>query len=435
MMHLSLLALATVCTGDSWIQAAEAALAPFDRKDAPGGAVAVLVDGNAVWTFTYGMADLESDLAVTRESRFYFASLAKPFTAACVVHAATHSGLELDSSLHELFPELPESYGAATLRHCLHHRSGIPDVYDATIGAELDHSVIASNANAIELLGQLPNLTFSPGSSFLYSNSGYVLLAEAIERVTKSDLATYAQAHCFGPLGMEQAAYVGDERFPILPVSYSSNNDYWEPREPETGLRGPGGLMMSLADLIKWEEAWTAGAWGDENLRAELVKAPLPPHHPKLGPYAAGWMLPTIGGLRAERHNGEAFGHSADLLRFPDTGVSIIVLSNRADVDAQDVSSALAKIVLGERYQERGEQEGVSLNATQQATFGRLWTDPATRQPWMLFPGEGRFMLISLGDIRLDLIATSPTRLEAVDSQSPFALTLDDSSLVIEQEG
>jgi len=171
-MHIALLVSAALAGGEGWAQQVDALLAPWTRDDAPGGAVAVLERGQPAWTRAFGMADLAAGRPMTPQTPCYLASLAKPFTAACAVLAARDGALDLDASLLELFPELPQGHGAATLRQCLHHRSGVPDLYDATIGADLDPGVLASNAAAIGLLRRLPALSFPPGSEFLYSNSG-----------------------------------------------------------------------------------------------------------------------------------------------------------------------------------------------------------------------------------------------------------------------
>ena len=180
-------------------------LAPWSSVDSPGGVVCVLRGDEPVLLEAFGMADLEADAPITSETPFYLASTAKTITALCAVHAASEGTLDLDAPLREVFPELPESVADATLRQAMHHTSGLVDVYDAAIAADLPPAALASNAGALELLARIPAPNFPAGSRFLYSNSGYVLLAEALRRATGHDLAAYARAHVFEPLGMEPA--------------------------------------------------------------------------------------------------------------------------------------------------------------------------------------------------------------------------------------
>jgi len=232
---------------------------------------------------------------------------------------------------------------------------------------------------------------------------------------------------------MDGAAYLGEERLAARPCAYSPADGAWIPRELATGLRGPGGLAMSLDDLVKWEGAWLEGSWGSAELRAALLAPPSGPHHPVLGPYAAGWMLQELGGLRAERHQGGAFGHSAQILRFPGLGVSVVTLSNRADLDAADLGLEVAKAVIGERFHEPSAPAPEALDEAQRAAFGRFWRDPRSGQPWLLLPRGERFVLVSLGDLRLELVAVSPERLEPAAAQAPFALALTEGGLAIER--
>ena len=420
-------AVLAVCGGrDDLTERVDALVSRWDRADSPGGAVAVLRDGEPVLTRTFGMADLEAERPVAGDTPFYLASLAKPFTAACAVHASRAGKLDLDASVLEVFPELPESYRAATLRHCLHHRSGIPDVYDVAIGADLGAEAVRSNAAAVELLTRLPHLSFEPGERFLYSNSGYMLLAEALRRETGQDLAAYAREHLFEPSGMDDAAYIGGERLREPARAYGRAASGWAPRELSTGMHGPGGLYASLDDLVKW-----AG----EELHPDLLRAPEGPHHPRIGAYAAGWMLLRMGGQRVQRHFGGGFGYSADLIRFPELGVTVVALSNCAELDAADLAPELARLVLGERFVDEPGPAAVALTDGQRARFGRLWRNPDTGELWVVQPRPDRFVLVALGDLKLELVPVSESRLEAVDAQVPFALELVGERLEIDHAG
>jgi CubicO group peptidase (beta-lactamase class C family) len=412
--------------GDDLAGSVDSLVARWDSADSPGGAIAVRWDGEPALVRTFGMADLEAGLPVSAETPFYLASLAKPFTAACAMHASRAGALDLDASVLELFPELPESYRAATLRHCLHHRSGIPDVYDAAIGADLGAEVVASNAAAIELLTRLPHLNFEPGARFLYSNSGYVLLAEALHRATGEDLAAYARVHVFEPLEMHTAGYLGDDGAPYPARAYDRSGAGWTPKDLPTGMRGPGGMVASLDDLVKWSA---------REPHPDLLQAPEGPHHPRLGSYAAGWMLLRMGGQRVQRHFGGAFGNTADFLRFPDAGLTVVALSNCAELDAADLAPELARLALGERFADAPGPAAVELTEAQRARFARLWREPATGALWVLTPRPDRFVWAGLGDMKLELVPVNEMRLEALESQAPFALELDDDGLRIEHDG
>jgi len=150
------------------------------QVDAPGGILAVLRRGEACFVEPFGLADVEKREPITRTTVFYLASVAKEFTAACVLHAAAAGKLALDEPITKRVPGLPASYGAVRITNLLEHRGGVPDVYDLAIGLDLGRETLSSNQGALALLRKLPQLDFTPGTRFRYSNSGYVLLAEAL---------------------------------------------------------------------------------------------------------------------------------------------------------------------------------------------------------------------------------------------------------------
>ncbi len=409
-------------------------VARWEGDQSPGGAVALIVEGRPVLVKAFGMADLSAGSSNSAETLFYLASLAKPFTAASVVHAARAGKIDLDSSVRDLFPELPKSFAAATIRHLIHHSSGIPDVYDTAIACDLGPAVLGSSKAGIGLICKMTGPSFSPGERCLYSNSGYLLLAESLGRSTDLDLAAYSRKHFFDPLEMNRVSYLGEKPRGEVAVGYHVKGGVWEGGEILTNLRGPGGMFASMTDLVRFESAWWDGKYGDRKLQAALVVAPRGGHNPKLGPYASGWMLQRYRGLNVERHFGGAFDFSTDLLRFPSLGTTVITLSNASSLSATDLSEQVADFVLRDEFKSP-ESEGVELTRGQIAAFGRLWKDTSTLDIWFLTPRASGFVVAALGDLKLSLEAVEPKRLEATDSHIPFALELKEKELLVHQDG
>ena len=424
---------------DDELTARLAALLSGNDPAGPGAVLCVVRAGELVASHAVGVADVATGDPITMRTPFYIASLAKTFTATTAVLASSSGELDLDASVTELFPELPEAYAPATLRHLVHHASGIPDVYDTVIGADLDLEVIRDNRAAITLLTALPRLCFEPGERFLYCNSGYVLLAEALERATGRDLASWARATIFGPAGMSSAGFVGEEGLETA-TSYEWNGARWSARESATALRGPGGMVASAADLLAFERAWRTDAFGAD-LRRESVQAPYPPN-PAIGPYGAGWMLQRFRGLPVERHFGGAFGFTSDFRRFPEQDVTILALSNSPYLDASELVEGAAEIVLTEEIaaafhappatpDHPDPPHSIELGPDGAAAFGRFWREPESGHAWVVTVRADTFVLATLGDFRVELAAVSATRLESVDAQAPIAAELRDGNLVI----
>ncbi len=374
----------------------------------PGGAVAVLLHGETLLLRTFGQARPAGD-AVESDTPFYIASLAKPFVAAGVVRAANAGLLDLERSVRALFPELPARFEAVTLRHCLHHTSGLPDVYDAAIALDLGRDAVSSNAAALELLARLPGPGFTPGTRFAYSNSGYVLLYEALERATERSLADDMERELFGPAGMDDALWLDGAlpRAAAVPGRPAAGGS-WEPTDFATGMRGPGGLCLSLDDLIAFERAWYDGEWGGRaDLRAAVLEAPAASEHPLVGRYAAGWMLGETLGHASERHFGGAFGAGADLLRFPALGLSVLVLCNAADLSPTDLGEELARAALGPLARRDSGAVPAAAPTLDTSTWAGLWIEADNHVPWILISRGDGMRVVSLADLSLDLVPDS----------------------------
>lgn len=412
-------------------------VAPWDRPDSPGGAVAVVRDGKLDVAFAFGMADLADGRANTTATGFYLASVAKPFTAACAVIASRGGAMDLDASIGAHFPELPVAFSKPSLRQLLQHRSGIPDIYDVVIAADLGPQEVGSNEAALALLARLERPCFPAGERFLYCNSGYVLLAEALARTAKKPFPEVARELVLEPLEISGTWFLGEsERAPRARL-YTESEGAWTESTHRPGLLGPGGMWSTLDDLVRFECAWQSGRFPEAEVRRELLAAPKGGENPSLGPYALGWMLQSLSGHRVERHFGGGFGASADLLRLPDDGLAVIVLSNASTLNAPTIARQIASEVLGASL-EPGEplDEPAELSAEERARFGRIWIDSATDELWVVTPKPDRFALATLGDFKVSLQAQSDVRLRSIDSQIPVELEVqDDGRLAVEVAG
>lgn len=406
----------------------EALVADWDREDSPGGIVAVLHRGEPVLVRPFGMADLDGERPNASDTPFYIASMAKQFTAACVAHAAVADHFSLDDPLREHFPELPATLDGVRLHHLVHHRSGILDVYDLVIGADLGPEAVASNATAVKVLARTRVVNFRPGEQFLYSNSGYLLLAELLERTTDRSLSEYAREHLFAPLHMERSAFRGDPLLSELELamSYGRTATGWSPREMQTGLIGPGGLYTTLDDLARWDRMWFEGGWGESDLRPTLSTAPElgegERHHPLPGPYAFGLMTGHFRGLPTMRHMGGAFGFSAEMMRFPLHERTVIALSNASDLDARDLAEAVASLALADPIGAAlvPTPTTVELGAGELARMGRIWREEDSGRVWILTLSPARSVVAALGDLKLDVAPTGPRSLVSTSGQVPL---------------
>ena len=184
--------------------------ASFDKRDAPGCAVAVVDGGRTVFAKGYGMASLEHDLPITPTSAFYAASVSKQFTAFAVAMLAQQGKLSLDDDIRKWIPEVPNFGKTITVRHLIHHTSGLRDYFGllGMTGWPSDGPV--TEARFLDLVSRQKALNFDPGARHLYSNTGYVLLSILVKRVSGQSLREFADQAIFAPLGMTNSHFRDD---------------------------------------------------------------------------------------------------------------------------------------------------------------------------------------------------------------------------------
>ena len=145
----------------------------WDKPDSPGCALGIIQDGKLIYARGYGMANLEHNIPITSTSVFRIGSTSKQFTASCIAILAFEGKISLDDDIRKYIPELPKREKPITIRHLVHHTSGIRDYLTLTSIAALPDDYFFTPEDSIELLTRQKGLNFLPGEEHLYSNSGY----------------------------------------------------------------------------------------------------------------------------------------------------------------------------------------------------------------------------------------------------------------------
>ena len=124
----------------------------WSRPDSPGCSLAILYRGEVIYKKGYGMANLEYDIPITPQTIFHVASVSKQFTAMAVTLLAQSGGLGLDDEVRKYIPELPDFGSRITIRHLLHHTSGLRDQWELLILAGWRMEDVIKTADILELL-------------------------------------------------------------------------------------------------------------------------------------------------------------------------------------------------------------------------------------------------------------------------------------------
>ena len=341
-----LIATLIVCGGaDAFAQVAQPTpdqLAELDRRvqehlndnNIPGGLVAVASRGLIVHLRTYGMANVELSVPVTDSTVFEIGSISKQFVSAAVLLLVQDDKIGLDDPIQQYLSDLPSEWLGVTVRQLLTHTSGIPD-YEEIRTYDV-YRFRLTPEEVIRIAHSRP-MDFAPGTGWYYSNTGYFLLSMVVERIEGRPLGHVLESRIFGPLQMTQTRMADPEA-----IIRHRASGYWvnkvgqlinrNPTETSSTL-GAGGLLSSVHDLVKWDEA----LYGDQLLTADskatMWTPTILPDGEDTG-YAFGWSIRPYRGLVSQSHNGQVAGFVANFSRFPEQEAAIIVFLNRYRVSS-----------------------------------------------------------------------------------------------------
>ena len=318
------------------------------RPDAaPGAAVIVIQNGKILKKAGYGMADLERGVPIESDTAFRLASVSKQFTAMAIMLLEEEGRLGYDDPVTGFIPELSRFGDDFTIRHLLTHTSGLPDYYDVMVQVSGVERPLTKHA--LDVFSSWGEPLFAPGERYEYSNPGYELLALIVERASGRRFAEFIAERIFAPLGMTSSV-VMDERSPHIAkraLGYRGNGDAFEvyDDDPLNYIFGSGGVYSTVEDLYRWDQA----LYGEQLVSAETLAEAFRPSKHNSGaeyPYGFGWRLEDHLGRRRVAHAGGWVGFSTFIARYVGDGFSVIVLSNLAETEAEDLADAIAGLYL-----------------------------------------------------------------------------------------
>lgn len=341
----------TVPSPDSASRWVDSIFASYTSAASPGCAVGVTRNGALLFAKNYGMADLEHDVPIGADTRFYIASLSKQFTAMAIVLLAQDGRLSLDDPVRKWVPEVPalSENAPITLRELLHHTSGLRDYFTllAVTGWPSDGPL--TEKQFLALVSRQRSLNFEPGDEFLYSNTGYALLAIVVKRASGESLRDFAGQRIFAPLGMTHTEFRDDhtEVIPQRAVGYQplGLGGGYRVSQPELDVVGDGGVYSTVNDLAKWDANFGTGRVGGQ-AGVAMLEAPGKLNNGQVIPYGLGLTIGELRGVKTVAHSGEYAGYESTLLRFPDRGVSVITLCNTSGAPAT-LAEQVGTVVLG----------------------------------------------------------------------------------------
>lgn len=360
----------------------DSVFAEYDNTRSPGCVLGVIRDGRFVFRRGYGMANLEHGIPNSPSTVFRIGSTSKQFTAAAIVLLAAQGKLSLDDDIRRFLPETRDYGTTVTIRHLLHHTSGVRDYLMLMNLAGRRGDDWYTDDEVVSIIARQRELNFEPGEQFLYSNSGYFLLSQIVKRASGLSLREYAAQRLFGPLGMEHTHF-HDDHARIVPNRASG----YAPAE-DGGFRismttldmvGDGGVFTTVEDLYHWDQNFYRPRVGGQSFLNQLLTRGVLSNGDTLD-YALGLGHAVYRGLDVVRHGGAFVGFRADMMRFPSERFTVICLCNLSTAPPWRLAERVADIYLEDRLEpveeepeeareEAEEGKPLELSAEQLAAF------------------------------------------------------------------
>jgi CubicO group peptidase (beta-lactamase class C family) len=333
------------------LAAIDAIFESFSGTDVPGCAVGVSYAGQTLVERAYGMADLEHDVANRPETVFEPGSVAKQFTAAATILLALEGKLSLDDDIRTYIPELPTYEAPVTIRHLIHHTSGLRDWGSiAAIEGWPRTTRAHTHAHMLGIASRQQELNHLPGEHYSYTNTGYNLQAVLVERVSGMTFAEFSTTRLFEPLSMMHTEWRDDYTRIVKnrSVAYVPTDDSdWHMLMPFESVYGNGGLLTTVGDLLRWTRNLNTGVLGGDAFLVAMHREGVLNSGQTI-PYAGGLRVGTYRGLPEVWHGGATAGYRGFLTRFPEQGLAVALMCNAASADTGRLSHRVADLFLDE---------------------------------------------------------------------------------------
>ena len=409
-------------TADSAIGARiDSLFAPWTGTDRPGCAVGVSHGGRVLLERGYGMADLESGAAMSPSTIVHSASLAKSVTAFAVLLLEREGKLALDDDVRRYLPELPDyraRYGTPiTIRHLLTHTSGLRDFFEMLIlarGRFEEDRVTDADATAVIL--RQTALNFAPGTQYSYTNTGYLLAAKIVARLSGQSFGSFVEARILAPLGMRDT-HVRDDVATLVPrraLGYARRGGAWRTSVPNFDVVGSTNLLTTTGDLLRWADHLARPTAGDSAIVWQML-TPAALTGGEITAYGLGLALVRDRGFHVAEHEGRDPGFRAYLGWYREPDVAVALLCNAAALDpvglGHRVAAATLDLPAAVPAPSASPVAPSAEGARRALGWAGVYLEPSTRQVAELTVRDGALYTDRTGGARVEAIDAHTARL------------------------
>jgi len=322
----------------------------ISEKD-PALFVGIVKDGKIIYQKTKGLLSLQHQVKATKTSVSNIASTAKQFTALMILQLSIEEKLSLEDDIRKYLPTFyPNVKEKIKIRHLLNHTSGVRDFYDLMSIQQNPwwRREGLDNKDALELLEKQQDLSFEPGSRYMYSNSGYTILTKIIAVASGEDFHSYSK-NFFENLGMKNTQFLKDYMYviPNQALPYSDwGDDVWQQYPMITNLYGDGFLFTSLEDQMVFEMAVQNANHNNNRL---LIESQKPIKNSKIKTYGFGVELEDRLNRESVHHSGGTGSYHSQMARYPEEKLTVFVMSNNSKLWSGAIADEITNVLLSSK--------------------------------------------------------------------------------------
>lgn len=326
----------------------------YRQPGSPGCAVAVMKDGAILFKQGYGLANIELRVPNEPSTVFNIGSMAKQFTAFAIALLEAEGKLSLDDDLRRYLPDMPDLGHRITVRHLIHHTSGLRGSFPELLAlAEWRDTDATTTEDVYRLVKAQRALNFRPGNEYQYVNTNYVLLAKIAAAVSGHSFAKFCSDRIFQPLGMARS-HVNDSFLKLLPgraAGYYEDEGAWFNAPLTDSVVGPTNIYTTVEDLATWDENYYTGRVGGSSV-VERVHEPGRLNDGTELDYAFGLQVGPAHqhrGWQLVEHGGSQGGYSSWMVRLPELHLGVVVLFNHFMWNMREFALEVADLFLEDR--------------------------------------------------------------------------------------
>jgi len=364
----------------------------WNKPNHPGGAIAIMQGDDVVFSKAYGLASMEYLVPNTTGTRFNVASVSKQFSALGIIKLHLEGKLSIDDTIDKYIDGLAPFGNRITIRHMLHHTSGLRSLHALFGLAGWRGDDTRTNTDLNRIIAKQTELNFEPGSEYMYCNTGFMFLVNIIEKVTNTSFVDYMKEEVFIPLGMNDT-YVEADYDRIVPNNATSYNqtlegfvrsvEYW-------GYVGSGNMHTTTSDLLKYLKNYYNALPGWKPA-FDMMQTLDPLNDGSFNKYAFGVNVDELYGKKRVSHGGSIGGFRSNIAVFPEEETSIAVITNFSSSGPAGKSNNIAEILFGKPSAKKLGMVSIS-KKKMESYSGTYWDDETYSEQQLTISGDTLYL-------------------------------------------